>query len=389
MNHEFHHELITKKGSLAYVSISSVIGLLAILGKNVSLGVLAVLMLVLYGLNVVYVQKAARNIRLRNGHEFVRLFPGEEGELTFDFINVGKLAVWNVRWEVSVLDHDGATEIQAGKIPGILFPSFFLPGKGSVRHHIRFAAKKRGLARASVLTLHIGDLLGVFRIRLTYQGYLQKAVIVYPGISGFKLPSRLAGQFPGVTPAPISLFEERTRPRGTREYAAGDPFSSIAWKETARTGGLRTKDFDRVVLQRWILVADLRGSRPGAADHVLAEKVFSQIAHAAMAAEKRGIEFEVRLNMRTAARDGHLHIPPDHGRAQLSGVLNRLARLPANSPVSPPAGMYRSIAVNAMRGHVLFHFGKQGGEFSGLAALLKKRGVTVIQVSADMGEDAG
>jgi uncharacterized protein (DUF58 family) len=386
---DFHQELFTKKGSLAYASLSLVIGLLAVFGKDVSLGILAMLMLVLYGLNVLYVQKAAGRIRLRDERETLRLFPGENGELEFYFYNTGKLPVWNADWEVSLLDYDSSTELQAENRSGTLFPSFFLPGKGSVRQTVRFAGKKRGHARPADLTIHIGDLLGLFQVRLTYRGYLQKAVIVFPEPSGFPLPARLAGQAPGAAPAAVSLFEERTKPRGSREYVSGDPFASIAWKETARTRELRTKEFDRVVLQRWILAADLRGRRPGASDPTLAEQVFSQMAHAAMEAEKRGIEFEVRLNMRSAARDGHLHIPADHGRAHLSGVLNRLARLPASAPAQTPAVMYRSIAENASRGHILLHFGRRDREYDALAAMMKKRGVTVIPVSLEEKEAAG
>ena len=389
MRPDFHQELLTKKGSLAYASLSLVLGLLAVFGKNVPLGTLAILMLVLYGLNIFYVRNAAAGIRLRDDREILRLFPGETGELTFTFMNEGKLPVWNADWEVSMSDQDGAADMQAGKWAGTVFPSFFLQGKGSVRVPVRFAAKKRGHARSAALTIHIGDLLGLFQVRLTYLGYLQKGIIVYPEPSAFPLPARLTGQASGVTPAAVSLFDERTKPRGSREYAAGDPFASIAWKETARTGELRTKEFDRVVLQRWILAADLRGRRPGAANPILAEQVFGQIAYAAMEAEKRGIEFEVRLNLQSALRDGHLHIPADHGRAHLSAVLNRLAKLPAGAPVRSPAGMYRSIAENAVRGHLLFHFGKQDTEFAGLAALLRKRGVTVIPVAADKKEEAG
>ncbi|KZE39767.1 hypothetical protein AV656_00270 [Bhargavaea cecembensis] len=366
-----------------------VIGLLAVFGKNASLGVLAILMLGLYGLNVLYVRKAAGSVRIGDEREMLRLFPGENGELTFTFLNAGKLPVWNADWEVSLLDYDSSTELKAENGSGTVFPSFFLPGKGRIRQTVCCAGKKRGHARPADLTIHIGDFLGLFQVRLTYRGYLQKAVIVFPEPSGFPLPARLAGQAPGAAPAAVSLFEERTKPRGSREYVAGDPFASIAWKETARTRELRTKEFDRVVLQRWILAADLRGRRPGAADPTLAEAVFSQMAHAAMEAEKRGIELEVRLNMRSAARDGHLHIPADHGRAHLAGVLNRLARLPASAPAQTPADMYRSIAENAARGHILLHFGRRGREYDELAALMKRKGVAVIPISPEEKEAAG
>lgn len=379
MSTGFQREVLMERRAVAYMMAGLFFGLAAIFsGNHILLGI-PLFILIVIAVNYFYVIRAAGGIRFLNEPEELRLFAGDEGKITFSFANVGRVPIVNADWMPAVLDPDEGIRAGGSKAEGGYRP-IVMAAKETLQYAFPVSAEKRGYARVSGVTVRVRDLLGLYTIRLIYSSYIKKGILVYPVPRAFPLPSGLSRLAPGDTRERRSLFDERTMPRGSRSYMPGDPFSSIAWKETARTRELRTREYERVVLTRWIFAADLGGERPGAADRSAVESVFGQIAYAARAAAESGIEFEVRLNIPRAGIGTYLHVDPGTDRAHLSTVYELLARLPGNAPAGTTAAMYRSIGETAARGHVLFHFGKWGEDASGIERLLRKKGVPVHRV---------
>ncbi|MET3575340.1 DUF58 domain-containing protein [Bhargavaea ullalensis] len=387
MSGQFHLKVHAERRALA-VSLAAVVFLLvALFGKNPLVWSLPLSILLVVIGNYAYVFRAARNIRFRNERTVLRLFPGDEGRLLFSFTNAGRLPVLSASWSAELLDRDGALGGN-GKGPDEYRPLLLL-GRETAVFPLDVLAAKRGFARYPVLKVSVRDLLGLYTIWLTYTGYVRKEICVYPELRPFQLPARLSRLEPGASPERMSLFEEPTMPRGSRTYRQGDPFGSVAWKETARTGELRTKEFERVVLTRWILAANLPGDRSGQPGERQTEKIFGEIAFAMSVAEKRGIETEVWLNVRMAGARSYLRVPAGLGPSHFTSVLQTLARLPASATVADPTNMYGGISKVAGKGHVLLHFGEAAESAAGMERLLRRKGVPVHLIKPEREVEAG
>lgn len=387
MNHGFSREVHSERRALAYSLAAVVFLLVALLGKNTIVWSIPLFILLVIIGNYAYVFHAARSIRFENERDGLRLFPGNADTLSFAFTNASRLPVLNASWTAGILDPDKALG-RKGEGPDE-YRHLLLMGRETAVFPVRIEAAKRGIVRFPVMRVRVRDLLGLYTIWLTYEGYVRKEACVYPEPVPFPLPVRLSRMEPGGTPERMSLFEEPTMPRGSRSYLAGDPFGTIAWKETARTGELRTKEFERVVLTRWILAADLSGESREHADEEEAEAVFGKLAYAMEMAERKGIETEMWLNVRMAGARSYLHVPAGSGPAHLSSVLQTLARLPGSAPVASPVPMYGGIARSAGSGHVLLHFGAWREEAAGLERLLAKKGVPVHRIGGEKAVEAG
>ncbi|SIT85570.1 DUF58 domain-containing protein [Edaphobacillus lindanitolerans] len=379
MTRPFNILILPERRAAAYLLAAIAFFLVALAGRNPLVWCLPLIILSILIGNYIYVHRAARALRFENERSRLRLFAGEAATVPFAFTNTGRLPIVSAEWTADVLDRDRALGREAGN-QGEYRPMFLMGRETSV-YPIDVQAVKRGMVRFPELKVRVRDLLGLYTAMLTYGEFVRKEICVYPEPIPFPLPQRLSRMEPGALQDRLSLFEEPTMPRGSRSYREGDPFGTVAWKEAARTGELRTKEFERVLQTRWILAADLSGPQPGHPDEQAAERIFGELAYAMTVAGQKGIETELWLNVRMAGARTHLHVLPGSGPAHMVSVLQMLARLPAAPAVAPPANMYGGIARSAGRGHVLLHFGAWREEAGGLERLLRKKGVPVHRLA--------
>lgn len=377
MNPQFHVHVHAERQALVYSLVTVVFFIVALIGKDPLVWCIPLLILAVMAGNYAYAYIAAKSIRFDNERNMLRLFPGDEAVIPFAFTNIARIPVVSASWTVGIQDLDGALGQRGGDED--TDRPLFLTSRATSVFPVTVHGVKRGLVRFPVLNIRIRDLLGLYTFRLVYKGYVRKEVCVYPESKPFHLPLRLSRLDPGTTPERMALFDEPTMPRGSRQYMQGDPFGKVAWKETARTGVLRTKEFERVVLTRWILVADLSGNLE--TQHI--EQVYGQMTYAMTIAERRGIETEIWLNVRKAGVRPYLHLHPGQGAAHLGTVLHVFARLPSTATVAAPGHMYGGIAKSAAKGHVLLHFGFWGEDSASLERLLKRKGVPLHRVFPD------
>lgn len=169
-------------------------------------------------------------------------------------------------------------------------------------------------------------------LSLTAKGPLDlfRAPLYFPCVLVLKaLPRAAAKTAPSAT-TPASLLVERVgqsqrRVRGggselreLRELLPGDPFKSIAWKASAKSGQLLVREVESEVQETFYVIVDVSGTMRGGT--VGARKLDHAIEIAALAARKaleRGdragvITVDGRIVSHAPAREGVMHLPAIH-----------------------------------------------------------------------------
>jgi uncharacterized protein (DUF58 family) len=133
----------------------------------------------------------------------------------------------------------------------------------------------------------------------------------------------------------LGVFRQRRRGFGSdfrelRDHTVGDPFRSIAWKATARTGRLMVREFEDEVVATTFVILDIsstmRGGEPPRTKLEHAVRVVGQLtALLAQTQDRIGlITFDEVVY-------GHLRTAP--AKAQLGPIINHLVGL--NGVVDP------------------------------------------------------
>lgn len=112
-----------------------------------------------------------------------------------------------------------------------------------------------------------------------------------------------------------------TELRELRELRPGDPFKSIAWKASARTGRLMVREVDQEVQETRYVVLDVSGTMRGGAP---GRRKLDFAVEAAASEARRTLDAGDRIGLVTV--DGRLlgHVHPKDGRPQLLRVFESL-----------------------------------------------------------------
>lgn len=129
---------------------------------------------------------------------------------------------------------------------------------GSFRKKYRFRYRIRRMVRGehhfSHIEIRVGDLFGFFeRILHVHQ---PASVLVYPKALELRYFHSINEKNAGMTYAIHRNAEDVTSVMGTRNYVSGDRLSRIHWKASARTGQLKTKEFEFHVTNDFMFFID-------------------------------------------------------------------------------------------------------------------------------------
>ena len=179
------------------------------------------------------------------------------------------------------------------------------------------------------ITLQSGDLFGIFEDRRIYpshqellvlpqvtmlnsQGYVETVHMI--GDHNVNLKSSMRG---------FSFF-------GIRSYDLGDGMNRIHWKASARAQKLLVKDFERQRSREMALILDLnREGCFGREPDTTLEKAVSIAASVAATGLKEGCQVGM-----VAQGSDRVYLRPQSGRGHLGLILERLARVRADSDES-------------------------------------------------------
>lgn len=237
-----------------------------------------------------------------------------------------------------------------------------LRGRETVSLLYRVQARRRGYYKIGPMKLTTSDLFGLFpeQSKVLEAGYLT----IYPQItplSQLGLPSRLPF---GTIGSKQRLFEDPARPMGVRDYRSGDSLRQINWKATAHTRNLLVRTHEPAIsLETAVLLnlnlGDYIWTDPIGTVEWAIELAASLSAHLIQERQAIGLitngidplseneqdfdEKSGRLLRRFIPTNSqntnqpaiHSHvIPPRTGRPHLMKILEKLARIEADTTTS-------------------------------------------------------
>jgi len=252
-----------------------------------------------------------------------RAFPGESVEIT--------LEVANGKWlPLSCLEIE--CELPFKLTHGIIKqPSPYtrerprwvtsIPGGRRITWKHRLECKARGDYRLGPVRLRCGDIPGLFP-RETILPPLEP-LLVYPRIIPLTKLSLPLKQLFGEVSAPRNIYEDVSRPVGTRDYRHDDPFKRIQWKASARVGKLQARHYESTSGLSLLLILDVYSFCQE--DEVSEEAFELALSTAASLAYRAHVE-KAPAGL-VANSTPEIQISISSGQDQLMRVLETLARM--------------------------------------------------------------
>jgi uncharacterized protein (DUF58 family) len=272
-----------------------------------------------------------------------RAFLGEEIPVHLEIKNTGFLpVVWlHVRENLPL-------ELAAPKLtaPGVFQQVVSVPPMGDVHFDYSLEGRKRGYYRVGPLNLFSSDLLGASG-GLRHEGPTE-TITVYPKIvplTRLALPSRSPlGSLRHTQP----IFEDPSRPRGKRDYIAGDSLRRVDWKATAATGRLQVKLFEPSIALETAIFLNLNAAEfdlyARFLEPELAIVVAASIAYW-IVNQRQAVGLYTNGSDPLAERNSPQPIQARSGRVHLMRVLDVLARV-AVAETYPLVSLIRQEIVN-------------------------------------------
>ncbi|MHB1356568.1 MAG: DUF58 domain-containing protein [Anaerolineae bacterium] len=254
----------------------------------------------------------------------------------------------------------------------------------SVTLHYELDCRRRGYYLLGPVMLQSGDLFGIHteELHLGRKDYIS----VYPPIVSLTSMG-LPAQTPfGTMASKQSLMEDPSRLLGVRPYAPGDSLRHIHWKMTAATGTLQTKRFEPAISVEAQIYLDL--NREGytlqrvTTASELAIETAASIANL-LTRQRQTVGLCSNGNDPLTEVDKAVTLKPRRGAAQLTAILDSLARLQLHSVV-PFSDLLRQARLQ-------LHWGGTGiiiaphatDELVAALLLLKRSGLNVVLILVD------
>ena len=251
------------------------------------------------------------------------VFEGEAAELYEKITNPTPLPLLLVDVEAYVygeLAFDGYTGLRSGDMQYFI-SRFNLPPKKTVVRKRRFTAKKRGVYELGTASVTVSGEPVYFDSHAK--------IYVYPRFFNVKTDVAPVNTLTGDVRSARRLLTDPFNVSGIRDMAPGDPFNSINFKATARTGGQRIKVNERDFCSGRIFMIFLNLQQP--ADPIPAER-FEIIMENALSYSASLLRSALDAGYRAgfAANCGGegvspICFPPSSGLAAMEGILKEMA----------------------------------------------------------------
>ncbi|MDP4171706.1 MAG: DUF58 domain-containing protein, partial [Bacillota bacterium] len=251
-----------------------------------------------------YLKQIGNHLVLGNEKDHIRLSIGEENLLSIKMTQRSWLPIFRGRLKVKI---DSSVEpvnfpTERSERYEMFTIPFHIRGKETIQLTLPIKAVSRGVAKIKSLELSIDSFFGFGSVEMKYNPYIHKEFIIYPTPVIVPDTERLIStQSQGDYPVHTSLYEHLLAPIGTRDYVYSDSFQRINWKASAKTQSLQTKVYERTAHFSWTFVINLRDPNItkqhwGTIENL--ESIASNIAYLAQFAVKKGIQFELFINLR-------------------------------------------------------------------------------------------
>lgn len=350
---------------------------------------LACFLVVLSRMSLYYLNHVADQLEFDNRRETIRLSVGEETILTLKLSQLSRLPIFR-----------GTVELKLESIvEGVGIPTFpsesnviftipiHLKGKETLQIPLPLKAVTRGATRIKSINITIPNFFGYGFVELGYNPFIHKELIIHPiPISVPQTEKLFATKAQGEFPTQSSMHEHLLSPIGTRDYVYSDSFSRIHWKASAKTQTLQTKVFEKTAHYSWTFIINLRvpnmpNYHLGVVENL--ESIISNVAYMTQFAAKKGIEFELFLNLRMASEAAVYHLPKGGGTKQLGKVLDLLARLNERGNTVAINKMFNYVEKQQQHSPVVIFSGPYEDEVVSYLSKMQKKGQKVYILQDD------
>ncbi|MCA9858794.1 MAG: DUF58 domain-containing protein [Thermomicrobiales bacterium] len=281
-----------------------------------------------------------------------RAFPGDRVELEVTLVNDKPLPLPEITANLTMseaLEPDGwESTVEGASINRTLDLRASLRPFERRTWTIALDCRRRGPWSVGSATLRSSDPFGFFSSRRVVGK--KEELIVYPHSWPIQEPPARNERLMGTLTARRRLVTDPMRRAGVRDYHPEDPFRTINWKATARTGSLKVNVNDPVVSTMVMIVLNL-----DTFTHYwegLAIEQSERAIEIGASIARWGIEQQMSVGLSTngliAGFDTPLRIPFGRGPQHEAQIMNGLARLWAFSTV-PVAQVLRQERVRCGR----------------------------------------
>ncbi|MGM8214748.1 DUF58 domain-containing protein [Bacillaceae bacterium W0354] len=286
-----------------------------------------ILFFILYFAVNFYDERVHEHLELKNDVQKIRLYPGEEGEITFTLLQRGFLPIIGAKL---IITYDRVIDVKREKThshdyTGVVEIPLTILSFEEKKITIPFEAIHRGVARIRSVKLNIPNLLGLGHIYLTFNPMYKTEVIVYPTIKKVNQLDIMEPKRNGEHQSKHSIFEQPILPVGTRDYIPGDSFNRIHWKASARQGQLQTKIVEKVNQLSWLILINVRKNTNETPEYI--EEYLKHVAYIAKYATELNIPLEIYMNIPSKVNDPFYHLPLGQGKNHYMHALETLARV--------------------------------------------------------------
>ncbi|WP_442593872.1 DUF58 domain-containing protein [Neobacillus sp. D3-1R] len=370
--------------------ISGILLLFSFYNQSYLLAFLGALLLVISRMSYYYLKNVANRLVFENEKESIRLTVGEETTLILKLSQLSRLPIFHALMTLkleAIVEGNGVTgTIHQDNIEFTI--PLYLKGKGTIQIPLPLKASARGVTRIKSLYLKIPNFFGFGAVELTFNPFIQKELIIHPvPISVSQSEKLVATKSQGDYPTPSSIYEQILAPIGTRDYVFTDSFQRIHWKASAKTQKLQTKVFERTSHYSWTFIINLREPNTpfyhmGVVENL--EAIASNVAYMAQLATKKGIEYEVFLNLRMASEISVYHLPLGGGTHQLGKLFDVLARIHPKGNTLPIKKLLHFVEKQHQNSPVVIACGPFEEEGSQYFTQMQRRGQKVYFLKDDV-----
>ncbi|MCL2373048.1 MAG: DUF58 domain-containing protein [Defluviitaleaceae bacterium] len=248
---------------------------------------------------------------------------------------------------------------------------FYLPPRTQVRRSIPIKCTKRGYYELE--TVYVQN-----KSRAA-----KAALFVYPRVLPFQESRSMENEMQNLAESDRRLLQDPFSFAGVREYRPGDPFRSINYKATAKTGALKVNERDYFSSRSFMLYIDFHVPEDSESHPEIMETALSYAADMVQKAINQGYNVGFAANCKKQlGREKHIRYPMRRGQEHYVEILREMAAIRISEGCSLTWLMQQDIdeLYNVDIYIMTANTYDTNSSFSGIVSVLESRGncVTVM-----------
>lgn len=356
---ESHSSIVHSEYLIAAIIILFIIGLFI---KQPILYIVMGIFIAYFMIHYRYKYVIDRRFNFKNDPVKIKLSQGEVSVLVLEFSNQSLFPIINgvLKFEI----RDSIYPLKHKTIEHRSWNEFIIPlsvsQKGKTTIEIPIKAAKRGTSYIQNIKFTFPSLFNFEPLTLTYLPVFQTEIIVYPKLLPVLDTKSTLQMIPGSFVNQLSPYEELQSSVGTRNYIYSDPFNRINWKASAKANQLQTNLFDKVVDLSFTFMVNLdnqmkdhEGNMPQEIEQIL-----SYTAYLCHHATKKGIPYNLYINVRKPGYIPYLELGEGDGNPHYGKALEMLARINNQAILLPFEQMIYHIGKQFIQPHTIVIIGE-------------------------------